>query len=127
VRKAEGSGLTTRIGGLGLLEPFYEVFSRNMRDLGTPVYSMAFFREILATFPDRARVVLVESGSAPAAAGFAPSYEKNRLSASRCLSNRFQTARDNIKVTAIPPAMITTWRWMLEPAITAASLDPIPE
>jgi serine/alanine adding enzyme len=74
VRKAEGSGLTTRIGGLGLLEPFYEVFSRNMRDLGTPVYSMAFFREILTTFPDRARVVLVESGDAPAAAGLVLSH-----------------------------------------------------
>ena len=68
VRKAEGSGLTTRVGGLGLLDQFYEVFSRNMRDLGTPVYAARFFREILTTFNDRAHVVIVESGSATAAA-----------------------------------------------------------
>src|SRR6267142_3187192 len=33
VRKAEKSALTARSGGSELLEPFYRVFSRNMRDL----------------------------------------------------------------------------------------------
>ena len=74
VRKAEGSGLTTRTGGLALLEPFYEVFSRNMRDLGTPVYSKDFFREILTALPDRAKIVLVEAGSGTAAAGLVLSH-----------------------------------------------------
>lgn len=34
-------------GGLALLEDFYKVFARNMRDLGTPVYSKSIFRKIL--------------------------------------------------------------------------------
>src|SRR5919108_2599035 len=35
VRKAEKSGLTATDGATELLEPFYDVFARNMRDLGT--------------------------------------------------------------------------------------------
>jgi serine/alanine adding enzyme len=62
VRKAEKSGLTTRWGGRELLDRFYKVFARNMRDLGTPVYSPRFFSEVLAAFPDTARVCLVDHG-----------------------------------------------------------------
>src|SRR5262249_42058654 len=43
VRKAQKSGLTVCEGDTGLLPEFYEVFARNMRDLGTPVYSSRLF------------------------------------------------------------------------------------
>jgi FemAB-related protein (PEP-CTERM system-associated) len=69
VRKAQKSGLTYQDGGLELLDGFYAVFARNMRDLGTPVYSRDFFAQILKAFPDRARVHLVSQGATPAAAG----------------------------------------------------------
>jgi FemAB-related protein (PEP-CTERM system-associated) len=62
VRKAQKSQLTARVGGAELLERFYGVFAHNMRDLGTPVYSRRFFAEVLAAFPDTARVFLVDSG-----------------------------------------------------------------
>src|SRR6186713_146099 len=39
IRKAEKSGLTVERGGDELVDDFYKVFARNMRDLGTPVYS----------------------------------------------------------------------------------------
>jgi FemAB-related protein (PEP-CTERM system-associated) len=69
VRKAEKAGLTGREGGEELLAAFYDVFSRNMRDLGTPVYSPEFFRAVLRAFPEQARVFLVEHGATPVAAG----------------------------------------------------------
>ena len=69
VRKAEKSGLTSRGGGIELVDAFYGVFSRNMRDLGTPVYSRAFFRAVLEAFPETTRVFLVEHGAIPVAAG----------------------------------------------------------
>lgn len=69
VRKAEKAGLTAREGGVELLDAFYDVFSRNMRDLGTPVYSPGFFREVLQAFPETARVSLVEHGTRAVAAG----------------------------------------------------------
>ena len=59
VRKAEKSGLTAVTGHLELLDGFYEVFCRNMRDLGTPVYGRNFFQNILETFPNTTRVISV--------------------------------------------------------------------
>jgi FemAB-related protein (PEP-CTERM system-associated) len=59
IRKAEKRGLTVATGGSELTSAFYEVFRRNMRDLGTPVYPRRFFEEVLAAFPHHARVFLV--------------------------------------------------------------------
>jgi serine/alanine adding enzyme len=68
VRKGEKSGLTVHWGGQELLSEFYAVFSRNMRDLGTPVYGFGFFGAILAQFPGAAELCVVRSGTGPAAA-----------------------------------------------------------
>ena len=70
VRKAEKSGLTVQRGGAELLDSFYDVLARNMRDLGSPVHSKRFFADILATFPDRTRLLCVSLGSTPVAASF---------------------------------------------------------
>jgi FemAB-related protein (PEP-CTERM system-associated) len=72
IRKAVKSDLTIARGGVELLTDFYTVFARNMRDLGTPVYSRRLFDEVLRAFPDRARLIVVRhaaSGGAPIAAG----------------------------------------------------------
>ena len=69
VRKAEKSGLTTDVGGRERVEEFYHVFCRNMRDLGTPVYSRRLFEAVLEAFPDRARIIVVRHEGAPVAAG----------------------------------------------------------
>lgn len=71
VRKAEKSGLTERRGGAEFLDAFYGVFARNMRDLGTPVYPLSFFRNVLATFADSATVFVIEHGRTTVAAGIA--------------------------------------------------------
>jgi FemAB-related protein (PEP-CTERM system-associated) len=67
VRKAEKSGLEVRRGGRDLLDAFYEVFARNMRDLGTPVYGRRWFDEVLAA-PVDARVFAVFHAGRPVAA-----------------------------------------------------------
>jgi FemAB-related protein (PEP-CTERM system-associated) len=69
IRKAEKSGLTAAAGGIELLDEFYAIFARNMRDLGTPVYARAFFEQVLTTFPEQATVMMVRLGAAPVAAG----------------------------------------------------------
>jgi FemAB-related protein (PEP-CTERM system-associated) len=69
IRKGEKSALAVAVGGSELLDEFYGVFARNMRDLGTPVYSPRFFREVLAAFPDRTRVFVIRlDDGRPAAA-----------------------------------------------------------
>jgi FemAB-related protein (PEP-CTERM system-associated) len=70
VRKAEKSSLTLRVGGEELLAPFHQVLARNMRDLGSPVHAPRFFREILASFPDAARILCLYQGATPVAASF---------------------------------------------------------
>jgi FemAB-related protein (PEP-CTERM system-associated) len=71
VRKGQKEGLTVHEGGPELVDAFYAVFCRNMRDLGTPVYSKRLFSETLRVFPDRARVFVVRAGEQPVAAGIA--------------------------------------------------------
>lgn len=70
IRKAQKSALTVTTGGVEQLGSFYRVFSRNMRDLGTPVYPVRLFREVLAAFPDSTRLHVVNLAGAPIAAGF---------------------------------------------------------
>jgi FemAB-related protein (PEP-CTERM system-associated) len=69
VRKAEKSGLTIDSGGPELLNAFYAVFARNMRDLGTPVYGRELFAQVLNAFPTSARIHVVRLGTVPVAAG----------------------------------------------------------
>jgi FemAB-related protein (PEP-CTERM system-associated) len=68
VRKGQKSGLTIAWGGEDLLSEFYDVFSRNMRDLGTPVFGRGLFRATIRTFPDRAEFCVVRLGDVPVAA-----------------------------------------------------------
>jgi FemAB-related protein (PEP-CTERM system-associated) len=68
VRKGTKAELAVGWGGEERLGEFYEVFSRNMRDLGTPVYGRPLFREIIRQFPDRAEFCIVRAGTTPAAA-----------------------------------------------------------
>ena len=53
IRKAEKNGLTSSLGrDKKHIDGFYEVFSRNMRDLGSPVHSKKWFEEIVSNYQD---------------------------------------------------------------------------
>jgi serine/alanine adding enzyme len=77
IRKAEKSGLEVQRGGEELVDDFYNVFARNMRDLGTPVYSRRLFVEVLRTFPERSRLHVVRWHGQAVAAGF--TYRTERM------------------------------------------------
>ena len=70
VKRPRKEGAQARVGGIELLDDFYRVFAENMRDLGTPVYGRGWFRRVLETFPDQARIAVVHLDDEPAAAGF---------------------------------------------------------
>lgn len=70
VQRPLRDGMYAVLGREELLDDFYAVFSENMRDLGTPVYSKAFFRNIVKQFPDFAVIcVIYTKEQVPAAAG----------------------------------------------------------
>lgn len=69
VRKAQKDGLTVDSGGMELVDQFYGVFAKNMRDLGTPVYPKSLFEQTLQELGDAARVHIVHMGGQAVAGG----------------------------------------------------------
>jgi len=68
-RRAEREGATTHVGGLELLNNFYDVFCRNMHALGTPVYPKRFFEQLLQRFAHCTTLVVIRAAGKPMAAG----------------------------------------------------------
>ena len=67
VRKGDKQGFRIEFGGEPLLEDFYQVFSVNMRDLGTPVFARTLFREFLGQLGDQAELCVVYLDDKPIA------------------------------------------------------------
>jgi len=76
IRKPIKEGLTSKIGGGELLDPFYEVFARNMRDLGSPVHSKTLIRSVLNFYQDRSRIILIYQDDKPMAVGIVIGFEE---------------------------------------------------
>lgn len=70
IKKGLKNGLKAQVGKEELIEPFYEVFSRNMRDLGSPVHSLKFFKAIFTHFKQHVFICIVNYRARPVAAGF---------------------------------------------------------
>lgn len=69
IRKGQKQGLSISFHGSEGLAGFYEVFATNMRDLGSPVHSLGFFREVMLQLGEHARIVLVHCRDRPVGAG----------------------------------------------------------
>lgn len=61
IRRADREQPEVIWGHAELLEQFYPVFAATMHELGTPVYSRAFFRAVLAAFAERAAVLVIRA------------------------------------------------------------------
>jgi serine/alanine adding enzyme len=70
IKRPQREGVVAQVGGVELLDDFYNVFASNMRDLGTPVYGRNLFAIILKYFPDVARLVVIRLKEQPVAAAF---------------------------------------------------------
>jgi FemAB-related protein (PEP-CTERM system-associated) len=69
IRKGETQpGSAVFWGRHDLLNEFYDVFSRNMRDLGTPTYGRRLFQSILDEFPEEAEICVIRHGTRAVAA-----------------------------------------------------------
>jgi len=69
IRRPTKEGATCEEGGVELVDDFYAVFSRNMRDLGTPVFPKDLFRKMCDSFPDATRIFVVRLNGKACAAG----------------------------------------------------------
>ncbi len=79
IRKPAKEGIYWKFGKEEELDNFYTVFSTNMRDLGTPVYSKGFFQNILQRFPESTWIGTAKTKEdQPVASGFLVGF-KERL------------------------------------------------
>lgn len=67
IKSGEKHNFEVLFGGTELLGPFYDVFSHNMRDLGTPVYSRKLFASILEHFGADAELCVARLAGTPVA------------------------------------------------------------
>jgi len=70
IKKGYTPHVRSESGGKSLLDDYYSVFSRNMRDLGTPVYGKSLFAGLLKDLGDKAKLVVIYYDDAPASAAF---------------------------------------------------------
>ena len=75
IRKSIKEGCSACIGRAELLDEFYEVFCANMRDLGSPVHSYEFLKNILAHFPET-KLCMVYVQNRPVAGSIMMSFKK---------------------------------------------------
>lgn len=68
IRRPQKEGVTASFGA-NEVEPFFHVFARHMRDLGTPTQSLRFFQAIADAFPDDALFACAYLRGQPVAAG----------------------------------------------------------
>lgn len=57
IRQAQKFGLTYKVGGEELLRDFFEVYSHSVRNLGSPVFPLALFKNLLAEFGPACRIL----------------------------------------------------------------------
>lgn len=101
IRRAEKENMVAVMGRLDELDHFYAVFSQNMRDLGTPVYSKSFFRNIMESFTETTWIgtVFTKDGL-PVASGFLVGF-KDHLEIPWASSLR--------KYNSLSPNMLLYW------------------
>jgi len=69
IKKPRKEGLAFQIGSSELIDPFYLVFSKNMKDLGSPVHAKKWFQAVIEAFGEKAHVGVVYHEDQPIAAG----------------------------------------------------------
>lgn len=76
VRKAEelNVSIQQKFGRKELLDDYYEVFAKHMRDLGTPVYGKSFFETVIDVLGDKATLTVVYWDNKPVGCGFLIQY-----------------------------------------------------
>ncbi len=76
IRRPEKDGIYVKAGKAELLDDFYDVFSVNMRDLGTPVYPRKLFANVMNAFPQSSWILVAYKDTQPLAAGFVLGYKE---------------------------------------------------
>jgi len=75
IRKAQKYGFSFK-WGLDQIDQFYNIYSRNMHDLGTPVHSKKFFKLIIEKLVNRTDILTINKDDVAVASMFLIKYRK---------------------------------------------------
>ena len=70
IRRPQRENPEIQIGGDELVNQFYTVYTRNMRDLGSPAHSKQLVINMLHNFPNNSWIIVLRLNNQPVAAGF---------------------------------------------------------
>ncbi|MCI0564885.1 MAG: FemAB family PEP-CTERM system-associated protein [Nitrososphaera sp.] len=76
INKPLKEGLSSRTGGIELLEDFYRIFLANMRDLGSPVHSIKLMHQVLREFPEQSKIIVVYRANEPMASALVVGFNR---------------------------------------------------
>ncbi len=96
VRKSLTFGTTAEFGGSALLSEFYDVYRRNMHDLGSPSYSRDFFSTILNYFPDDTRICIARLKDETVAGAFLMGFREGLEVAWASSHRKFLSLKPNM-------------------------------
>jgi len=74
IKRAQREKPRIRLGGEEYLDDFHIVYTRNMRDLGSPPHSKKFFQNMLNIFPNHSWIIVLYLNSRPVSGGFLIGY-----------------------------------------------------
>jgi FemAB-related protein (PEP-CTERM system-associated) len=74
IRNAQKNNLRVEWGGAESVETFYEIFSTNMRNLGTPVYPQRWFSNLCKQFPEEVKILTLWDHDEAVASGLVTIY-----------------------------------------------------
>ncbi|MBN2062864.1 MAG: FemAB family PEP-CTERM system-associated protein [Deltaproteobacteria bacterium] len=104
IRKPQKEGVYVKVGGTELAQQFYAIFSRNMRDLGSPVHSKKLILAVLEEFGEAARILMVYKQNTPLACGLI-------VGAGKMMTNPWASSLRRYR--SLSPNMMLYWK-MLE-------------
>ena len=103
VRRPQKEGAEAVTGGQELLPAFYRIYQENMHYLGSPPHSLAWFKAVLSSYGEMARVVLVHLKGEPLAGGILLLTEEEA-------ANPWASSRRSFK--KISPNMLLYWQML---------------
>jgi FemAB-related protein (PEP-CTERM system-associated) len=79
IRQGEKAGLTYEFGREKLLPEFYEIFARSYHRLGSPVFSLELFKNLLRELKGQANILLVKNPEGKSISGVLTFYYKDQV------------------------------------------------
>lgn len=79
IRVGEKEGLTHEFGDEELIPEFYEIFARSYHRLGSPVFSIKLFRNLLREFKEKANILLIRNKEGRSISGVLSFFYKDEV------------------------------------------------